>query len=114
MIGANHMLLNIFLYFVIAIYTLAIINNSWQILTGKIDNKKNMSIPKSPQIETLITTVKTNKYLNPAKKNIKQITKAQMMTFIKEQQLKDQVEAIINKKLYKACKLEIYNGLKAL
>lgn len=73
-----------------------------------------MSIPKSPQIETLITTVKTNKYLNPAKKNIKQITKAQMMTFIKEQQLKDQVEAIINKKLYKACKLEIYNGLKAL
>lgn len=36
------------------------------------------------------------------------------MTFIKEQELKDQVEAIINKKLYKACKLEIYNGLKAL
>jgi hypothetical protein len=114
MIGANHMLLNIFLYFIIAIYTLSIINNSWQILTGKIDNPQKMSIPKSPQIETLVTTVKTNTYLNPAKKNIKQITKVQMMTFIKEQQLKEQVEAIINKKLYKARKLEIYNGLKAL
>lgn len=108
------MLLNIFLYFVIAIYTLAIINNSWQILTGKIDKPKNSSIPKSPQIETLITTIKTQKYLNPTNKDIKQVTVVQMKEYIKEQQLKDRVEAIINKKLYKACKLEIYNGLKAL
>jgi hypothetical protein len=109
------MLLNIFLYFVIAIYTLAIINNSLQVLNGKFDSQVNKSIPQqSPKIETLITTIKTQKYLNPSNKDIKQVTVVQMKEYIKEQQLKDRVEAIINKKLYKACKLEIYNGLKAL
>ena len=120
------LLLTNFFYFVVAIYTLAMVYNTFCLLSNNQESETDehssiesfqVATPiatESPQVETLITTLKTTKYLDPATKDIEQVTVAQMKQYITDRQIQEQIETIISKKLYKARKLEIYNGLKAI
>ena len=117
--------LNYFLYTVVFVYaTLFVMQFYFQVkqgITSPLESNKGsteivVTETKISAAEPLITTVKTSRYLvnNPAQEEYEKVTVKQMKKYITEKQLKLKLEQVMNCKLYKARKQDLYNALRAI
>lgn len=109
--------LNYFLYFVIAIYVLDFVYQGYLQVQDEegVEVEQSAKDEKSVELPVLSTT-KKNRYrvVNPAQAEYSKVTVKQMREYIDNQQLKPQLEQIMQIKLYKARKQDLYNALRAI